>query len=134
MKLEDIQGNQTIEVDVASVATGTSDEQVAFVAPFNCTVVSAKFTPAAAITGNDTNNHRLDVRNRGTDASGSTDIATYTWSAGNDGVAFVPTDLTVTAANAVLAEGDVVTLEKVNAGSGLALPDGKLTIEIQSGG
>lgn len=135
MKLKDIQGEHTIRTWIEGQATaGTADEFTVGIVPFRATVTEVTFTPDAAITGNDTNNFSAQLRNRGAAAAGTTDIATLAFASGVDGVAFVPETITLSAAAADLnvAEGDVLTLEKVNAGTGLAMPAGLVTVKIKA--
>lgn len=132
MLLKDIAGDHTAVVQVAGQATaGTADEFVAFVAPFNLKITGVKWVPAAAVTANATNYFTLTLRNRTTGA-GTALPASRSYAATNS-VAFVAEAMTLsaTAADLNVASGDVLTVEKLNTGTGLAMPDGEVQISYQ---
>jgi len=132
MKIKDIQGGHQLPADIAAVAGGSDGEQVVAVAPFRCVVTAVSYVPAAAITGHASNNFDLQLRNRGSDGTGTADVANLEFLAGVNGTAFEASALTVDTANDELAEGDVLSLEKVEGGTGLAMPAGKLVITVQA--
>lgn len=115
---------------------GTADEFIGAVAPVRGRVVLVEWVPKAAVTANATNYFDLRVRNRTTGA-GATNIATRSYVATNS-VAFTKETsgvtanfaLNVTPANLIVAKGDTLTVEKVNTGTGLAMPAGVVTIYI----
>jgi hypothetical protein len=112
---------------------GTAIEVGLFRARFRCTVTAVEFIPSAAITGDNTNNFILNVRNRTTGA-GTAVPATLTFATAVNGVANTPKVLTLsgTAAALVLAEGDVVTAEKAITASGLVCPPGLIVVHLLS--
>lgn len=131
-QLSEISGDHVFLIPVAGQGTaGTADEFAGFNAPWNCTVTAVKWTPTAAITANGSNYFTLRVRNRTTGA-GDTEIATRAYSATNSS-AFTTEDATLssTAANLNIAEGDHITVEKVNTGTGLAMPDGVVQVHVK---
>lgn len=86
-------------------------------------VVAAKLSAPIAVTANDTNYATVTVSKR-TGAGGAVVIASRTTQiTGGSGniVAFVPVTLTLTAANQLLAAGDVLTVAVTKTGSGVAL-------------
>jgi hypothetical protein len=135
-ELSDIRGDLVFTIPVAGQATaGTADEFSGFVAPFDLEITGAKWVPAADVTANATNYFTLNLRNRGTGAAGATLPASRSYAATNS-TAFVPEDMTLsgTAANLLVAEGEVLTVSKVNAGTGLAMPDGVVQVYARSRG
>lgn len=134
LKVQDLQGDHLIQQDVAGQATaGTPDEFVIGRVPFRAVVTAVTFTPKSAITGANTNNFSLSCRNRGAAGSGTTLVtAAKTFVSGTNAAAFVADALTVTPANANVNAGDVLTLERLVNGTGLALPGGVVTVTLQA--
>lgn len=133
MQLKDMQGDHTFTIFVAGQGTaGTVDEWAGFTAPFRCVVTAVKWTPNAAITADPTNYFSLVVKNRVAGA-GTTAIATRAYSATNS-VAFTPetVSLTGTAADLRIAAGDLVSVAKTVAASGLAMPDGLVQVTVRA--
>lgn len=92
-------------------------------------VVSAAFIPTVAITGVATNNATVNLCKR-TNGGAAVVVATLTFASGTNGTAFKPSALAVNSANAALAPGDVVTVQLVQNGTGLALPAGAVTFDL----
>lgn len=134
IKLQDIQGDHTITMDVAGQGTaGTPDEFVIGPVPFRAVVTSVRFTPKATITGAATNNFSLSCRNRGVAGTGTALVtAAKTYASGVNAPAFIADALTVTPANANVNAGDVLTIERLVNGSGLAMPAGAVTVTLQA--
>jgi hypothetical protein len=136
MKLKHITGVAvTLRAFVAGQATaGTADEWVVGSVPFRAKIAAVRFIPAAAITGAATHHFSAQLRNRGDDAAGTTDAATLAFDNGIDATAWVPKTITLsaTAADLNVAEGDVLTFEKVVVGNGLAMPEGLIEVDLQA--
>lgn len=132
MQLEDLAGDHVFTIAVLGQATaGTADEWSGLVMPFRGRVTAVKWVPAAAVTADGTNYTTVNLRNRGTDASGSDLVASRSYIA-NNSTAFVPETMTLGAsALRDVDEGDVLTVSKVNTGTGLALPDGVVQVHVQ---
>jgi hypothetical protein len=101
-------------------------------APFAGTVSEVTYTPAAALTGANTNSRTLNLYNRGTAGTGTTLVATLALVSGvnlvdNDEKAIT---LSGTAANLVLAEGDVLEWESLAVGTGIADPGGVVQVTV----
>ncbi len=96
-------------------------------------VVEAKYIPEDDVTGDDTNNFLLAVNNEGTDGTG-TDVVVPAkeYDTGTDMTQFVSDDLPVSAtvADTEVEIDEVLVLAKTVSGTGLALPDGKLVLEL----
>lgn len=119
-------------IAVAGQATaGTADEFTGFVAPYNLKITAVKWIPAAAVTADPTNFCTVNLRNRTTGA-GAALPASRSYAATNS-VAFVAETMTLsaTAADLLVAAGDVITVSKVNTGTGLALPKGTIQVSAQ---
>src|SRR5262245_7753760 len=122
---------QTYEVPLAAEATaGTGQEAQICVGPWAGTLVEAYYTPEAAVTGVATNNKAITIRNRGGVGTGTTTMASLTFGAGTNGVAFDESvvALSGTAANLVFAQGDVLTALSTVNGTGMTLPEGKVRV------
>jgi hypothetical protein len=96
-------------------------------------VTAVTYTPEAASTGDNTNKRVYTVINKGAAGSGSTVIATLDLVTGVNLVAFDEKAFTLsaTAADLVVAQGDILALLSDAAASGLVDPGGvvKVTIE-----
>lgn len=133
MRLKDMAGDHVVAIAVAGQGTaGTVDEFAGFRVPFRATITGVSWTPAAAITANGSNYFTLRVRNRTTGA-GDVEIATRSYAATNS-TAFTPEAATLsgTAANLDVAEGDLITVEKLVTGTGLAMPDGVVQVHYKA--
>lgn len=129
MQLHQIPGTHVARGVISAQGTaGTADTWAVFTAPHDLTVTAARWIPNAAVTGANTNNFALQVKNGST---GITDVKTY--ASGTDSVALTAETLTLssTAADLQVDEGDVVHLARTVNGSGLASPDGTLEIEYE---
>lgn len=97
-------------------------------------VREAKYVPEDAVTGNDTNNFLLAINNRALDGAGAVvPVPAKEFDTGEDMVQFVAEDLPVSTTEADLEVDidEVLTLAKTVTGSGLALPDGVLYLELE---
>lgn len=105
-----------------SVAAGTDDERPVFVAPYNCELTSVQLVNASAIATDDTNYTTISLVNKGSDGTANNTIASI--NNGGSGTAFSAFDAvsigSLNATHKLLSTGDVVTLKKVDSGSGTA--------------
>ena len=132
--LQDIPGGQIRRVRIAAMAGATSDdEQTLFVCEHNLKVVSVNWVPDAAVSANGTNFTTLTVQDRGAADGSPTTIASRSYAATNATQFEVDTTLALsgTAANLLLASGDVITVARAHSGTGIALPAGLLEISCQ---
>lgn len=127
-------GRQTLQFPIETIAAGTADELPFFLNRFrqSIKIVGAYFVTTNAITGDNTNNMTLQIRNKGTAGTGTTavtDVRTYNVAGGNvvamDEEAFT---LSSTAANLIVAADNVLALNKAENGTGMAL-QGLLVLE-----
>jgi hypothetical protein len=135
--IADLSGPHVINycIPTPMAAAGTDDEFVIFKAgdtnktPTGIQLVSATWTPLAAVTANGTNYGVLSVRNRGAAGAGTALPFTRSYIATNS-VAFTPEAMTVsgTAADLVVANGDVLTVQRLHTASGVVIPAGLLVV------
>lgn len=129
-------GTVHVQVAVPTVALGSDDDQVVWLNKTGAKVrlTAATFTPETAVTGNDTNTLKVQLRNKGLLGVGTTAVTPVKkYGTGTDLVAFKPDDipLSATLADRDIDVGEVVALNKTEDGTGLALPEGVMTLEFQ---
>lgn len=132
-KLHDLAGNHVIHIHLP-VRTILAADSVGFVrVPFDCTVTAADLTPGAAVTADATHYASISIRNGGATGTGTTEITSRSWAATNS-VAKTKESLTLsaTAANLVLAEGDILVITAATAGNGLVTPSCGVNLTVQA--
>jgi hypothetical protein len=121
----------TLTADVGSMFDQDAADNKAMVGRIRYpgTVSSVEFIPAWTNAGADTNYRTLNLYNRGTAGAGTTLVATLALTSGVDLTKFVAKAITITAANATVAVGDV--LEWVTSATGTGAPDvgGKVIVQ-----
>jgi hypothetical protein len=118
---------------VQPVATaGNSLNTIAFIAPRAGTVSSVTYTTVTAITGANTNTRSVTLVNKGQTGAGSTSMATLQFDSGVNTVAADEKTITLsgTAANLVVAAGDVLQWQSAAVGTGIADPGGLVAVTI----
>jgi hypothetical protein len=113
---------QYVGVPVASTGAG-ADASGLTVAPFAGTLSAASIISLTTLTGANTESRTLQVFNRGQAGSGTTLMASKAFTSGVNATAEDETSLTlsVTAADLVVAAGDVVEVKSLHVGAtGLA--------------
>jgi hypothetical protein len=116
----------------AQGTAGTAQDQVIGRAPFNATATAASLVPEANLTADNTNNRTFRVVNKGQSGSGTTVVASYqSNTAGGGLVAFDEKSLTLSAtpANLVIASGDILAVDEVVAGTGVAHSGYRIIVE-----
>lgn len=129
-------GTDSVSVAVPTVALGSDDDQVIWTNKTGSKVrlTAVTYTPETAVTGDDTNTLKLQLRNKGVGGAGAVGVtADKKYGTGVDLTAFKPDALVL---SATLTERDVdidetVALNKTEDGTGLALPEGVVTLEFQ---
>jgi hypothetical protein len=111
---------------VQAVAQAVSADEPIVIAPYAGTVEGVTYTPTSAITGADTNTRQVQLLN------GATVVATLQFDSGIDGAANAEKAITLsgTAANLIVAAGDVLQWDSNAIGAGLADPGGRVEVEI----
>jgi len=124
---------KSIELIVPGQATAATDSSVVSGrAPFAGVVINVTYTPAAAITGANTNTRAVRLRNRGQSGSGTTVIAELQFDSGVNAAIYdektIP--LSSTAANLIVAEGDILEWFSDAVGTGQTDPGGLAKVDI----
>jgi hypothetical protein len=114
------------------VATAIDASVVIAEAPAAGVVNSVTYTPNAAITGANTNTRAVRLRNRGQAGAGTTVIAELQFNSGVNATSMDEKVITLsaTAADLVVAEGDVLEWFSDAVGTGLADPGGLVQVAI----
>lgn len=129
-------GTDSVTVAIPTIALGSDDDQVVWTNKTGAKVRMTKVTvtPEDSVTGNDTNNLKLQLRNKGLLGVGSVGVTgVKEYDTGTDLTAFKPDELVL---SSTLTERDVdvdetVALNKTETGSGLPLPQSVVTLEFQ---
>lgn len=123
----------TLEENAPAVAAGADKSTTIDAAPFAGTVTAVTYTPDAQLTGADTDSRTLALVNKGADGNGTTSVASKAFTNGVNANDFDETAITLsgTAANLVVAAGDILAFTSTHVGStGLADPGGKVRVTI----
>ena len=111
---------------------GTDADQVVAVAPFAGVVSAVSLIPEAAVSGATATKRTFTLTNKGQAGAGSTSVAVLDLITGNNLVAFDEKAFTLsaTAANLVVAKGDVLVLVETHASTGTAHSGGMVKVDI----
>jgi len=114
---------QTVDVEVAAAATAAEASGLEK-APFAGTLASATIIPLTVLTGADTNSRTLQVFNRGQAGAGTTVMASKAFVLAVNAPAEDETTLTlsVVAGATTVVDGDVIEVQSLHVGTGLACP------------
>jgi hypothetical protein len=121
-----------VSADYPSGTAGAAGAVTArLVAPAGAiTVRAVTLQPSGTCAGHASNNFTLSVRNVGTGATGSTDIATLALTTGNALATNVPKAMTVsTTGGAAVAALESVVFAMTTGGTGIDFPSGVVTVE-----
>lgn len=123
---------QKLQANSPGFAITTDGDVILGVAPFAGTISGISFIPTAAITGANTNTRKHDIINKGQAGSGTVKPATLQYNSGVNAVAFDEKayTLSVTAADLVVAAGDVLVFESTHVGTGIVDPPGRVIVTI----
>lgn len=125
--------NTVLRVSAGPVGTAGNDLITPVgVVPFAGTITAVKIVPNAVITGAATNNRKHTLFNRGGAGAGTTAVATRQYVSGTNAAIKVTTALTLsgTAADLVVAEGDVLEFESLHILTGIADPGEMVEVTI----
>lgn len=119
-------------VATEGAATAVDDTIILGEAPFAGTVTEVTYTPDTGITGANTNTRRVALINRGQAGAGTTVVAELQFDAGVSSTTgdekTIP--LSGTAANLVLADGDILAWFSDAVGTGIADAGGLVQVKI----
>ena len=90
---------------------------------------SVEFVPSWSLNGANTNTRTYVLVNKRTDGSGTTTVATLALTSGNNLTKGAAKTAVITAANAVVVVGDVLSWESIHGGSGLPDPGGQVIVQ-----
>jgi len=95
---------------------------VIFFAPWKARVIRVAYLFDASVTGQDTNTFNLNLINRGTDGTGTTELANRDYVAGTDDAAYVLRELYKPSGGLVIPAGTVLDLQREQVGTGMDMP------------
>lgn len=124
---------QEIEAPVDAVAAASDLDTIVGEAHIAGSVSSVVYVPKANITGANTDTRTVSLINKGQDGNGTTVVATLAMVSGVNSNDFDEKTITLsaTAADLVVADGDVLAWRSVHSGStGLADPGGTVRVVI----
>lgn len=123
---------RSLQVPTPAVSAGASATTIAGAAPFAGVVSGVSYTAVSDITGANTNSRTISLVNKGQDGNGTTVIATLALTSGVNLADFDEKALTLseTAANLVVAAGDVLAFTSVHVGTGIADPGGSVKVAL----
>lgn len=124
---------QRLEHVVPAVGAAADAETDLTEVPFAGTITKVEYVAATALTGANTDTRTCVLVNKGQSGAGTTVVATKAFVSGTNAAADDNTAITLsaTAADLVVAAGDVLVWQSTHSGStGLADPGGLLHIEI----
>lgn len=102
-------------------------------APFAGKVTAVTWIAGSTLTGANTNTITLKLINKGQSGSGTNVVAEKSFTSGVNAPASDETTITLsgTASKLEVAEGDVLTMEAVKVGEGIATPAGEIQVQIE---
>lgn len=124
---------QVIETYVQPVGTAGNDlTTIIGTAEFAGTVTAVEYIPGADITGAATNHRSVTLTNKGAAGNGTTAVATLTFDNGVNASDFDAKAITLsaTAANKVVAAGDVLSWASTHVANGITDPGGIVRVVI----
>jgi hypothetical protein len=109
-------------------AATTTESHPLFVAPQKCRVTLVDIIPQAAVTGDNSNTKKLNIINKGSAGSGSTEVGNLDLTTGVNLVAHdlknIPLNATyIDPIGVEMAAGDVLAVEYEKVGNGVLIPD-----------
>ena len=121
-----------LTADADAVAKGSDATVPIGAAPFAGVVTSVTVTPPSKLTGANTNSRTLKLINKGQAGEGTTVVAEKAFISGVNANAADETALALsgTASKLEVAEGDVLALESLHVGEGLADPGCEVTVKV----
>jgi hypothetical protein len=123
----------TLSASTEAAAAAADNTTIVGKAAFAGTVTAVTYTPEANITGANTDSRTVSLINKGADGNGTTVVATLAMVSGVNSLDFDDKAITLsaTAADLVVADGDVLAWTSVHVGStGLADPGGRVTVTL----
>ena len=124
----------TMRVQSEDIIAANSNRIAVGRSPVAGTVRRVSFFASATMTGAATNNRTLSCMNGGAAGTGTTSIASLNFASGTNATAQTDRVITLsaTAANLVIALGDVIQWDSLAVGTGIADPGGTAEIDIET--
>ena len=130
--VHDIPGTHVALVPLKGHAAATTTEvTVVWVAPFAAKVSAVRVIWNAAITGADSNTTHINVQNRGTAGTGTTELGAVDYVNGTDAALGATIDLYTPASPLAVAAGTKIAIQHEKVGNGLLIPDGLVIVEYE---
>jgi hypothetical protein len=123
---------KTFSADTIAVAAGSDATVNICAAPFAGKITGVRYAPNAVLTGANTDSRTLSIINKGQAGSGTTTMASKAFTSGVNAPASDETAITlsVTAADLIVAAGDIIAFKSTHVGStGLADPGGLIEVD-----
>lgn len=118
--------------ELADAAASTTSTMFSLKVPYKCVVEAATICPGGALTADNTNNAVLTLAKAdGAGGSATTVAAITTNVASGNWVADTFKDMTVTAADATVNDGQILTLKITKGGTGVAVPASSVSIRVR---
>lgn len=119
------------EVEIPATAASATFSGI-IRAEFDGTVTAVTYVPVSDITGANTNSRTLSLTNKKQDGNGTTSVATLALVSGVNASDYdeKALTLTATAADRVVAEGDILQFASTAVGTGIADPGGTAFVTI----
>ena len=117
-----------VSVRIGTIAAGTDDERVVFVAPHDVIIEKIYFTVGTTITAGATDFTTISFQNKGSAGTGTDELATFNTNTGETTLtAFVPHNAG-TISNKGITKGQAISFKKVDTASGDAVDEGLVTV------
>jgi hypothetical protein len=131
--MADLAAKTTVyRAQTAAVSTAGNDASYSIKVTEAGTVSSVSYSPVAALSGANTNSRTLNLVNKGQTGAGSTSVASLALVSGTNLVAFdeIAVTLSGTAANLVVAAGDILQFQSLHVGTGITDPGGEVEVVV----
>ncbi len=122
-KLRGALRSKTAQQTIASaLAADATAEWPIFYADRDCRILRVGIVAYSTITGANTNTFHVNILNKGAAGVGTTEIGNKDFVSGTNATAFVEYDVVAESANAAMARGEVLNLQREKVGTGMAMP------------
>ena len=121
-----------VSVRIGTIAAGTDDERVVFVAPHDVMIEKIYVTVGTTIAAGATNFTTISFQSKGSAGSGTDELVTFNTNTGETTLtAFVPHNAGALS-NKAVSKGEAITFKKVDAASGDAVDELLVTVVYKS--
>lgn len=113
--------------NIGAAAADASEDFVVFVSDRKAVLRRVSWVPHDDVTGANTNTFHLNVINRGSDNTGTTELANIDYVSGTDASTNIEEVFTA-AADTQVSAGDVIVVQRELVGTGQAMPEGTFVV------